>query len=98
MKIAELANTLGVEKINEFEGAWLHQLDDNWTIAVNGHSKKIKCDPEGTMGADIPPYSAAVWWNGWLAGLISPGGGTIAAGELANEDTFIEALERKINE
>jgi len=45
---------------------------------------------------DVPellPYHAAVWWHGWLAGLIDPSGGIIAYGREANEDTFIQALD-----
>lgn len=34
-----------------------------------------------------------VSFNGWPAGVIDPNGGIIAAGEIANEDTFIEAVE-----
>lgn len=41
-------------------------------------------------------YQAKVTWCGWPAGIITPNGGVIAAGECANEDTFIEAIEAEL--
>lgn len=94
--IADLATLLGVRKINELKGAWECIIDDNWIIAVNGTKQTVESRPEGTMGADIPPVHAAVWYNGWLASLMTPSGGCFAAGSAANEDTFIEALTARI--
>jgi len=64
-----------------------------WIVCVNGTRETVKAEPEGTMGCnEVPPVHAALFYNGWLAGLISPAGGWIAAGEGANEATFIEAI------
>lgn len=41
-------------------------------------------------GKDI---RAMIKFNGWPAGIIDPQGGLIAAGEAANEDEFIAAIE-----
>ena len=35
-------------------------------------------------------------FNGWPAGVIDINGGIIAAGGIANEDIFIEAIEREL--
>jgi hypothetical protein len=41
---------------------------------------------------------AALKFNGWPAGVIDPGGGIIAAGNAANEDTFIAAIEADLGQ
>ena len=97
MEAGDWAYKQGARNIKALPGAWVGKVDENWMIAVNGHAEEVKCEPEGTMGADIPPYSMAVWWNGWLAGIFNAAGGAMAAGELANEDTFIAALKRDAN-
>ena len=59
-------------------------VDGAWKITINGKSEA--CD-------NIPPYGVLVEFNGWPAGILDPGGGVIAAGEAANEDTLIAALK-----
>ena len=87
-KVAELALALGVEKINTLPGCWEHQVDEHWRIKVNAREEPID---------DIKPYEMIVWFNGWPAGIVHPvHGGVIAAGALANEDTFIAALDAAI--
>ena len=87
-KVAELALALGVEKINILPGCWEHQVDQHWLIKVNGHEEPIN---------GIKPYEMMVWYNDWPAGIVHPvHGGVIAAGTLANEDTFIAALDAAI--
>ena len=88
-EIAALANRLGIHDITRFPGCWEHQIDEHWWMAVNGHREKIAC----SSGEKVPPFSAYVRFNGWPAGVIDPAGGIIAAGEVANEDAFIEALK-----
>ena len=93
----ELGSALGVEAINKLPGAWVCVVDERWTIAINGHREEVECKPEGTMGAPVPGFGMAVWWHGWLAGLIGPGGGGLAAHpEGASEDRLIAALEARI--
>ena len=86
-KIAELAWVLGVRNINTLSGCWTHQVDDLWKITINGHKREID---------DIPPFHCAIEYNGWPAGILSPAGGLIAAGQGANEATFIDALDHAI--
>ncbi len=97
LKITELALALGVEKINELPHLWFHEIDDHWSIAVNGHDadRHFVGDPT-MMSIDVPRFSAAIWWNGWLAGIVDPYAGVIADGAEANEDTFVAALDNAI--
>jgi hypothetical protein len=45
--------------------------------------------------SELEPGLFAVWYNGWLAGILDPfGHGVMAAGAGANEDTLIAALEK----
>lgn len=87
-RIADLAIHLGVTNINLLPGCWEHQIDAKWWIAMNGHKEPIKTS-EGDI---VHPFNAFIKYNGWPAGVVDPGGGVIAAGSGANEDTFIEAL------
>lgn len=84
--IIRLAEKLGVKSIKDLPGLWELAIDEHWKIRVNGHKEEIDA---------IPPFHCAVEFNGWPAGLFSPQGGVIAAGDCANERTFIEACERR---
>lgn len=98
MKIGELSYKLGVRDLYKLPGAWIHKLDENWILAVNGKDRKVIAKPEGCMMCDIPPYHVAVWWNGWIAGIFNAYQGQIAAGTEANEDALIAALDKAIEE
>ena len=88
-RIAALGGALGVRNVNKLPGCWEHQVDERWWISLNGHKETIK----DSHGAEVPGFHAAIEYNGWPAGIISPIGGIIAAGEGANEHNFIEALK-----
>jgi hypothetical protein len=88
-EMIELTRRLGVVNIKNLPGCWEHQVDAQWHIAVNGQPQTVKA----SNGAEVPPYTMYVTYNGWPAGLISPNSGWIAAGAGANEDTFIAALK-----
>ena len=88
-RLAVLGNAQGVV-LNKLPGCWEVQLDKQWRVAVNGHKEAIK----ESGGREVPPYHAYVEYNGWPAGFLNPRGGTIAAGSCANEDAFIEAINR----
>jgi hypothetical protein len=92
----ELHQHLGVAPLNQLPAPWVEKIDEQWTIAINGQETKQRIEPTGAMAADVPPYYAAVWYNGWLAGLLTPFDGILAAGEAANEDTLIEAMRRRL--
>ena len=92
VRVAELARALGVRDINQLPGCWEVQVDGRWWLAMNGHGHMVKASDD----AEVPPYSAWIKFNGWPAGVISPTGGVIAAGRLANEDIFIAALKDRV--
>lgn len=89
LAIAEFAHRKGVKSIKDLPACWEAAVGDHWWIAVNGHGVPVAC----SHGGDVPPFSAFVEFNGWPAGILDPMGGVIAAGELANEQTFRAALE-----
>lgn len=94
--MADLGIKLGIKNLREYPGAWVYRVDDEWTIAINGKDEPQRVEPEGCMATTIQPFDAAVWFNGWLAATLSPLEGIFAAGAGANEDTFIEAMDRAI--
>lgn len=89
-RICDLANALGIAPLNQHEACWEYQVDLQWFIALNGHNepKPLKGRPEIV----VQPFRVYVEFNGWPAGILHWGGGIIAAGEAANEDTLIAAL------
>lgn len=93
--IARLALALKAAPMTRWREGWRYDLDAQWTITVNGQREPITVL---VMGApfEIPPFSCAVEYNGWLAGLVNPYGGELAAGEAANEETFCAALGHAI--
>ncbi len=76
---------------------WVGNIDKNWIIAIHANKdKEIEFKPEGTMGGKAKFGIMLVWFNGWLAGMLDPYSGIIAAGKFANENTFIEAIELRL--
>lgn len=60
------------------------RVDDKWTVKVNGHRTETK--------EHIPPFHAAIEYNGFPAGLITPFGGSMVDHPNANESLLCEAL------
>ena len=90
--VVNLVTVLKAAPLNRCPGAWEHQLGDTgWYIAVNAHGEPRRVTPEGGMPVDVPPFHLAVWWHGWLAGILHPteGGQFAAHPDGANEDRFI---------
>ena len=96
-KLIELAEVTGAASIKDLPGAWEHRVDDRWYVAANGHSTPVRVEPLNAMAWDLPPYTFGVWFNGWFAGEFTPMGGYMAAGETANEDALIAALDKAIS-
>jgi len=86
----DLAQRLGISHINKLPGCWEHRVDDAWSISLNGHREPTL----NSQGIEVPPFSVYVEFNGLPAGVFNAFGGTIAAGAVANERTFIAALKR----
>ena len=83
-------NQEGYEALPDYPGVLSMKLDDErW---------KIECHAQKNQEIHgLQPYVMRVLWNDWPAGMMTPIGGAIAAGELANEDTLIAALEASLN-
>ncbi len=77
---------------------WKRVLDAHWTFWVNGNPETGKGGTDDLH--DIPPYDCYVEFNGWPAGLFSivTGEGCLAAGSLANYDSFCQGLKKAIEE
>lgn len=63
--------------------------DKGWYVVLNNTSDK---DPI----TDLKEFWIGIEWNGFPAGIITPGGGTLAAGDAANEETFREWLKEAV--
>lgn len=101
-RIAELALlSRHGESIRSCSGAWTYRFTDangyEWAIAVNGHKEAVASPlSEGKPDTMVAPLNALVYFNGWPFGILDPFGGAMGAGEAANEDTLIAALESEI--
>ncbi len=90
--IAAYHRRSGLPPLNQIEGCWEVQVDEQWWFALNGHPTPLGC----SKGYGVLPYHLCVEYNGWPAGVLSPtDGGIFAAGSGANVDTFIAALTTK---
>lgn len=95
-KVAELNKALGAPRACDVEGCWEHQIDEHWFVAVNGHKEEQALKRSNGGGVTVPPFHFYLEFNGWPAGFLTPFGGTMAAGEAANEQTLIAALDAAI--
>lgn len=93
MVVAELFGAIGVTDARNIEGCVEHQIDKQWFVALNGHDEPTACSKSRNP---VMPYHIYVEFNGWPAGVLNPYGGCIAAGEAANETTFIAAVKSAI--
>jgi hypothetical protein len=88
--LCNMGIALGAAPMNKHAGCWEHQVDKQWWVAFNGHPEAKKT----SNGQEVDPFHCYVEYNGWPAGVFTPYGGVIAAGEGANENTFIAAMVR----
>lgn len=88
----ELGAALGWENISMQPGCKEHAIDDHWWFAINPHNAPTRCN----RGHLVPPQSIYYEFNGWPAGSLNSGGGMIAAGAIANQDTLRAALNQAI--
>lgn len=66
-----------------------YAIDENWRVQFNAARESVD---------GLQPFSARVFWCDWPAGVIDAGGGVIAAGSAANENSLIEALKAALAE
>ena len=85
-----LAMKDGIIPASSAPGGVYERKVGEWRIFLNGSpDDKPKTDKHPAL----PKFAVYVEYNGWPAGIIDPGSGIIAAGEAANEDSFIAAIE-----
>lgn len=87
-KACDLAIGLGHSEINKLPGCLEITVDEHWWFAINAHQEKV----ESSKG-NVPAGSIYFEFNGWPAGMVDAGGGTLCAGALANEEELIKALD-----
>ena len=92
MVVGDLAFHLGARNIRQAPGCWEHHIDETWWVAINPHDDPTKC----SHNVEVPGRAVYVTYNEWPAGFFDAGGGQFAAGEGANEDNFIAAVEAAI--
>lgn len=78
----------GYENLRTYPGILKIHPDDRWTI--EGHAQADK-EIDG-----LPAFNFRLSYNGWPAGIIDAAGGIIAAGEAANEETFIKCVRERL--
>jgi len=102
MRIMDAMESAGIREIQKLPGAAVLEVDKNWTVAGHCKEKSIEVDPgRGGMKMTLDPFDFAVWWNGWVAGVVGPIGGIVVghpSSEGANEDTLIAALEKFVTD
>lgn len=91
LAIAELLHALGKSPANKVAGPLVHDVDEHWRVVLNGHNESVRYGEHGEI--EVPPFHCYIEFNGWPAGLLSPYGGVIAAGALANEPAFVAACK-----
>jgi hypothetical protein len=91
-ELCEYGLALGMKNISELPGCWEQKIDENWWIACNGHENPVQCS-KSAGAATVPPFSFYIEFNGWPAGIVDAGGGSLCAGAIANEETLITALQ-----
>jgi hypothetical protein len=85
-----LHERLGAKPLNEIVGCWEVKVDARWWLACNGHKEPLVC----SRGVTVQPFTFYVEYNGWPAGVFYVDGeGQFAAGNGANVETFVAALE-----
>jgi hypothetical protein len=88
----EYGAAMGWENISLNPGCTEQVIDEHWWFAINPHNEANRC----SHGAKVPAQSIYFEFNGWPAGYINAGGGMLAAGDLANEETLAAALDAAI--
>jgi hypothetical protein len=91
-RACELGAALGWNNIAKLPGCQEATISEEWWMAINPHPEPEKC----RKGTRIPPFTIYFEFNGWPAGFVNAGGGTMAAGRIANEHRLLAAIEAAI--
>lgn len=92
--IAALAQQDGISPLNKLGGLWRREIDEHWTLWVNGMPSPMSTE----NGVTVEPYCAFIEFNGWPAGSFDSFGGVMAAGEIANETALCGAIRKILGE
>jgi hypothetical protein len=71
-------------KAYQYQGTWRYPIDEYWTFELNPHKHAIK---------GIPAYHAAIYYNDFPAGMISPQAEVLAMGGEVNRQNLKLALK-----
>ena len=74
--IMTLVKKLGVEEIVSIDGAWEYRIDEQWYIAVNGHTHEVEVTPDGMMSTRLLPYHFCIWQHGLIVAVFTPTDGS----------------------
>jgi hypothetical protein len=85
VETCELGHARGFREIVKTPGLTILVVDEEWIVRVNPHGSTID---------GVPARSCLAEFNGIAAGIYNAGGGWIAAGAAANEETLLAALRR----
>lgn len=80
-------NLAQVSLAGELVTETVHGKAGEWTVEVNPHKEVVD---------GIAPFEVRVTFNGWPAGLLDAAGGLLAAGCLANEESFLADMRAAI--
>lgn len=98
--LGRLAAKDGAIPLNKNPGCWTRAIGKEWWVAINGHPEPQKASsPNGASAGQaftVEPFHCYVEFNGWPAADFTPYGGAFAAGEAANEEAFVAAVEAEI--
>jgi len=75
-------------KAYQYQGTWRYPIDEYWTFELNPHKHAIK---------GIPAYHAAIYYNDFPAGMISPQEEVLAMGGEVNRQNLKLALKGAIS-
>lgn len=88
--VIEIAKRTKSVPLNARPGVWYVKVDEHWEFAMNGHGDPVR-SPE--LAAEVPAYHLYAKFNGWPFAVISPHGGSLGNGAVANIDAFAQALQ-----
>ena len=92
------AKRAGVAAISQRPGCWEVDIDGHWWFARSpyGRQRGHATDEACSRGPWVLPFGVYVEYNGSPAAVLDVNGdGLFAAGEGANADAFVAALEAK---
>lgn len=88
--ISQLALMRGHKKIKDLDGCLEMDIDDNWSVSLNGH-KTLTLD---SMGTSVPPRTVIAYRNSMPVASIGTTGGEVVGGA---EDELIAAIYKALS-